>query len=45
LEAPLGRTAPQVKIELHFDYDEALPAPDYRPVTVLLESIKIMPSS
>lgn len=44
LEAPLGRAAPQVKIELHFDYDEALPAPDNRPVTVLLESIKITPS-
>ena len=43
LEAPLPQAGRQVKIELRFDRTETLPAPDNRPVTVLLESLKITP--
>jgi len=41
LEAPLPSAGRQVKIELRFDRTETLPAPDNRPVTVLLEALKI----
>lgn len=44
LEAPLPQAGPQVKIALRFDRTEILPAPDNRPVTVLLESLTIIPS-
>ncbi len=45
LEALLPSAGPQVKIELRFDRTETLPAPDNRPVTVLLEALTITPSS
>ena len=41
LEAPLRASSRQVRIELRFESEETLPAPDFRPVTVLLESITI----
>jgi len=44
LEAPLTNCAAQVKVELRFEHAETLPAPDNRPVTVLLESINITPA-
>ncbi|MBE34326.1 MAG: hypothetical protein CMI16_01980 [Opitutaceae bacterium] len=45
LEALLPTAAQQVKIELRFDCTQSLPAPDNRPVTVLLKAIKITPAS
>lgn len=44
LEARLPAPARQVKIELRFNHTEPLPAPDDRPISVLLKAIKIIPS-
>jgi hypothetical protein len=43
LEAPLDRPAPFVRVELRFDPTDTLPAPDNRPVSVLLKTIQILP--
>lgn len=45
LEAAVPNASRQVKIELRFDRTESLPAPDNRPVTVLLKAIKLTPTS
>lgn len=44
LESRLPQVGRQVKIELRFDRTETLPAPDNRPVTVLLEELTITPN-
>ena len=44
LQAPLPHAAPFVRVELRFDSTDTLPAPDNRPVSVLLKAIQILPA-